>query len=204
MNDHLQYLNPMQGQLAAATPPTAEVKIPKWYEQAGPKYIETVEAFEPKAYKDSKGIWTIGHGFIRHPETGAKVKPGMTISRAASTKALQANMMKFDNAMSAKYKNWREILTPDDKIAAFSLMHNQTNKYDSIEQFPDFTNIMSMEVLDEGQMNDFSAKFRNEILHWGDKKDPELIPRRRSEAWLIDTGEMKDQGWFKKSEKAEK
>jgi GH24 family phage-related lysozyme (muramidase) len=204
MNEEIKLLNPRQAELAAPSIQTAQVRQPQWYDNDGPRYVETVEAFKPRAYKDSKGIPTIGHGFIVNPTTGKKVKMGETISREASTRALKANMMKFDKAMSEKYKNWREILDHNDKIAAFSLMHNQTNNYDSIDQFPIFSGIMSMEVLDEGQMNDFYSKFRNEILHWGDKKNPELIPRRRSEVWLMDTGEMKDQGWFNKSEKAEK
>lgn len=204
MNEQMGFLNPTHFELAASTPQQATPKEVPWWDDAGIKVVEGLEAFRSRAYKDSKGIPTIGHGFIKHPLTGKKVKTGDVISYKDSANAVKANMKKFDESMSKKYASYREFLDPRGKAALFSLLHNQTNDYSSIEQFPRLHEIMSMEVRDEGQTIDFDKRFVNEIRHWGDTKDPELIPRRRAEVWFYETGELKDQGWFKKSDKPEK
>ncbi len=47
-----------------------------------------------KAYKDSKGIWTIGYG---HAKTGdSKVKPGLKISEKKARELLKKDLVKFE------------------------------------------------------------------------------------------------------------
>jgi len=47
-----------------------------------------------KAYKDSKGIWTIGYG---HAKTGdSKVKPGLKISEKKARELLKKDLIKFE------------------------------------------------------------------------------------------------------------
>jgi lysozyme len=45
------------------------------------KLIAEFEGFEEKAYQDSAGIWTIGYGTTRNPETGLPIKKGDTVTR---------------------------------------------------------------------------------------------------------------------------
>ena len=48
-----------------------------------------------KAYKDSKGIWTIGYG---HAKTGdSKVKPGLKISEKKARELLKKDLVKFES-----------------------------------------------------------------------------------------------------------
>lgn len=47
-----------------------------------------------KAYKDSKGIWTIGYG---HAKTGdSKVKPGLKITEKKARELLKKDLVKFE------------------------------------------------------------------------------------------------------------
>lgn len=43
--------------------------------------IAKFEGLELKAYQDSAGIWTIGYGTTRNPETGLPIKKGDTVTR---------------------------------------------------------------------------------------------------------------------------
>ena len=38
------------------------------------KLIAEFEGFEEKAYQDSAGVWTLGFGATRNPETGLPIK----------------------------------------------------------------------------------------------------------------------------------
>ena len=46
------------------------------------KLIADFEGLRLKAYQDSAGIWTIGYGTTRNPETGLPIKKGDTVTKA--------------------------------------------------------------------------------------------------------------------------
>ena len=217
MDDSLAFLNPMLAQLKLrklGEVPTAQPKVPaaqpevqaaqpkvNWYDTMGPELIEKLEAFKTNAYRDSKGIPTYGHGFIVNLKTGNPVRMGDTITREESLAALKKNMAVFDEGFKKDYPNYR-YLSDREKSGLFSLLHNQTNKYGRIDKYPNLTEIMTRPINDDIDLTHMYDDFRRELLHWGDKKNPELKPRRRAEHWFMKTGELYDQAWFKESEKA--
>jgi lysozyme len=56
----------------------------------GIKALKEYEGFEPKAYKDTGGVWTIGYGTIKW--LGKPVEQGMVITEKEAELALQADL----------------------------------------------------------------------------------------------------------------
>lgn len=57
--------------------------------------IKKFEGFEPKAYKDPVGIWTIGYGTTARAGVGIDPKSGMTITEKEATYYLEKAVSKF-------------------------------------------------------------------------------------------------------------
>lgn len=64
--------------------------------KAGLQLIKDSEGLQLTAYKCPAGVWTIGYG-----HTGPDVRPGLTITPREATELLQADLLKFERAVSA-------------------------------------------------------------------------------------------------------
>lgn len=63
--------------------------------QAAIDLIKEFEGFEPKAYRDPVGIWTIGYGTTEMAGVGIDPKAGMTITHDDAERYLQLAVQKF-------------------------------------------------------------------------------------------------------------
>lgn len=63
--------------------------------QAAIDLIKEFEGFEPKAYRDPVGIWTIGYGTTEMAGVGIDPKAGMTITQDDAERYLQLAVQKF-------------------------------------------------------------------------------------------------------------
>ena len=119
--------------------------------------LQLFEGLELRAYKDSKGIWTIGIGTIRYPN-GAMVKQGDVITQAQAyeymeyevkdtvnrlnilLKGINVNQNQFDAIVSLTYNigiggfkrssvySAMKINTKDPKIEEYWLRWNKETK----------------------------------------------------------------------------
>ena len=71
---------------------------PKRTNKNGLLLIKSFEGLRLKAYRDAVGIWTIGYGTTRG------VQPGMAISEAQAEEFLQADLTRFERAISEAVK----------------------------------------------------------------------------------------------------
>ncbi|WP_299945386.1 lysozyme [uncultured Ruegeria sp.] len=62
---------------------------------AGLDLIKRFEGFEPKAYRDPVGVWTIGYGTTSRAGIGVTVSPGMEVSEEQASQYLMAALDKF-------------------------------------------------------------------------------------------------------------
>lgn len=65
----------------------------------GIQSLKEFEGWEPTAYKDIAGIWTIGWG-----HTGPEVREGMTIDEEQGTTILRADLARFEGGVRAVVK----------------------------------------------------------------------------------------------------
>ena len=190
-----------QSQLNQQTVKTATpAKIP-WYKTTGPTIVKGAERFSDKVYVDSKGVLTYGYGFTRNVDTEKPVRRGDYVSKQRADTHLENMMKKWDEGMAKKYPDTWSVFDDNYKAGIFSLSHNTTNRPD-FEHAPRMHEMLSRkkDMLDEG----FFYDVEKEVLHWGDTKDPELIPRRRMDTHFMRTGEFYDQGWFLKGDEPSK
>ena len=73
---------------------TQSRSVPKRTNQNGLLLIKSFEGLRLKAYRDAVGIWTIGYGTTRG------VQPGMEISEAKAEEFLQADLVRFEEAIN--------------------------------------------------------------------------------------------------------
>jgi lysozyme len=65
---------------------------------AGKKFIEREEGLRLQAYKDTKGIWTIGYG------STSGVQPGMIITQQQAEEMLEQDLLTAENAVNKYVK----------------------------------------------------------------------------------------------------
>lgn len=85
------------------------------------KIIARFEGLRLKAYQDTAGVWTIGYGTTKNPDTGQKIKEGDTI-----TKAIALDWLKKDTAaFKAGVQKLIKVPVNDNQLAALtSLAYN--------------------------------------------------------------------------------
>ena len=99
--------------------------MPKISEQ-GLRFIKRHEGLRLQAYKDSKGVWTIGFG-----HTGADVKPGMVITIEQAEDLLRRDLVRFEQAVT---KLVQVPLTQAQYDALVSFAYNVGTKALAISQ----------------------------------------------------------------------
>ncbi|AZP29915.1 lysozyme [Acinetobacter pittii] len=70
----------------------------------GYKLIKSFEGFEPKAYQDTGGVWTIGYGTIKYPN-GTRVKKGDMCTMAEAEEWLKNDCAWVDACLDKYLKN---------------------------------------------------------------------------------------------------
>ena len=83
---------------------------------AGLSLIKSFEGCELAAYKCPAGIWTVGYG-----HTGSDVVPGLIITTHRAEELLQADLAKFEQAVT---KALKVAVTPNQFAALVSLAYN--------------------------------------------------------------------------------
>ena len=114
--------------------------------QKGVDLVKSFEGLELKAYKDSVGILTIGHG-----STGPHVSVGMTISREQAESLLKKDLDHFEKGVSDLVK----------------VKLNQ-NQFDALVSFSfnlGLSNLKSSTLLKKLNASDYQGA-ADEILRW--------------------------------------
>lgn len=85
------------------------------------KIIAQFEGLRLKAYKDTAGVWTIGYGTTKNPDTGQKIKEGDTITKAKALDWLKKDTAAFKAGVEKLVK----VPVNDNQLAALtSLAYN--------------------------------------------------------------------------------
>lgn len=148
------------------------VSAGKHLSAAGIAFIELWEGLRLKAYRDSKGLPTIGIGTTRYPN-GTKVKMGDTC-----TKAQAYEWFRFDIARFEAFVN-RVIKVP--------LNQNQFDALVSLVYNIGETNFTEGSVDDKLNAKQFDAALKTWLLYVnsGGKKIDGLVNRRHAEVKLF-------------------
>ncbi|EMI0561928.1 lysozyme [Acinetobacter baumannii] len=83
----------------------------------GYKLIKSFEGFEPKAYQDTGGVWTIGYGTIKYPN-GTRVKKGDMCTMAEAEEWLKNDCAWVDACLD-KYLKFQPTQNQFDALASF-------------------------------------------------------------------------------------
>jgi lysozyme len=143
------------------------------------KLIKKFEGYKLEAYKDSAGIWTIGHGTIMYPD-GKKVKENDTITPIYADACLR----------------W-EVDTKTKSVAAFvnNVVLSQ-NQFDALVSFAYNVGVGALQsstLLKKVRQNPNDPSIRDEFMRWNKVTDPKtkkkipihgLTNRRQQEADL--------------------
>jgi len=134
----------------------------------GFELLKKYEEFKDKAYKDRKGVWTIGYGHTRN------VKPGMTIDEPSASQLLNTESKRFD-----------------DRINKYVKVPLNQNQHDALVLFDYNTGgLASSTLLKKLNTGDYKGAFNDELPRWNKVKDektkkyvvsPGLINRRKYE-----------------------
>ena len=85
------------------------------------KIIAQFEGLRLKAYQDTGGVWTIGYGTTKNPDTGQKIKSGDTITKAKALDWLKKDTAAFRAGVQKLVK----VPVNDNQLAALtSLAYN--------------------------------------------------------------------------------
>lgn len=85
------------------------------------KIIAQFEGLRLKAYQDTAGVWTIGYGTTKNPDTGQKIKEGDTITKAKALDWLKKDTAAFKAGVEKLVK----VSVNDNQLAALtSLAYN--------------------------------------------------------------------------------
>lgn len=85
------------------------------------KIIAQFEGLRLKAYQDTAGVWTIGYGTTKNPDTGQKIKEGDTITKAKALDWLKKDTAAFKAGVEKLVK----VPVNDNQLAALtSLAYN--------------------------------------------------------------------------------
>lgn len=85
------------------------------------KIIAQFEGLRLKAYQDTAGVWTIGYGTTKNPDTGQKIKEGDTITKAKALDWLKKDTAAFKTGVEKLVK----VPVNDNQLAALtSLAYN--------------------------------------------------------------------------------
>lgn len=85
------------------------------------KIIAQFEGLRLKAYQDTAGVWTIGYGTTKNPDTGQKIKEGDTITKAKALDWLKKDTAAFKSGVEKLVK----VPVNDNQLAALtSLAYN--------------------------------------------------------------------------------
>lgn len=140
--------------------------------EAGIKFIQTWEGLELKAYRDSKGLPTIGIGTTRYPD-GTKVKMGDTC-----TKEQAYEWFRFDVARFEAFIN---------RVIKIPLNQNQFDALISLVYNIGETNFTEGTVDDKLNANQIEAALQTwlKYVYSGGRKIDGLVNRRKAEVKLF-------------------
>ena len=143
------------------------------------KLVKGFEGYRLEAYKDSAGVWTIGHGTIMYPD-GKRVKEGDTITPIFADACLRWEVDMKTKSVAAFVSN--AILTQ--------------NQFDALVSFAYNVGVGALEsstLLKKVIKNPSDPTIRDEFMKWNKVTDPKtkkkipilgLTKRRQKEADL--------------------
>lgn len=152
--------------------------------ETGIELITHFESFQPNAYLCPAGVWTIGYGTTRYA-SGAKVCQGDRITKDDAMKLLYADLRQFEKAVD---NYTRDDIKQHEFDALVSLCYNIGPA--------NFKNASLLTLVN--QYSEDKDRINIKFLLWNKatvdgklKELPGLTRRRRAEAYLFNTGELK-------------
>ncbi|PKP53802.1 MAG: muraminidase [Bacteroidetes bacterium HGW-Bacteroidetes-1] len=154
------------------------LQIPPHISDVGLQLIKAFEGKHNKGYLCPANVWTIGYGHTG-PTLGKPTPQGMTISDFDAETLLKKDMAKFE-----------DVVTKHVKVPL------SQNQFDALVSFTfnvgagAFASSTLLKLLNQGKYDEVPAQF----LRWnkgGGKVLAGLVRRRKSEAHLFVTGELK-------------
>jgi len=146
----------------------------------GIKLVQHYESCRLEAYADSVGVWTIGWGNI-HYEDGTPVKRGDTITQDRADKLFKYILSDVEDELNYL-------------LAGVNLKQYQFDALVSFSYNEGIGNFRGSTLLKKIDVNPNDPTVPDEFLRWiyaGGKKVNGLAYRRRSEAYLYVSGELK-------------
>jgi len=154
--------------------------LPDFYKLSAIK--EHFEGYSGVAYKDSGGVWTVGYGSTYNHDQKRKVQQGDIITKEVAIRWMATDV---DNVIRQANQYIKTQLNPSQSAAIVDYIYNRgignflrTNLDELINANP-FDPLVIPEIKGTG------LKDKAGHLLWG------LGRRRRSEAYLYQTGQLK-------------
>lgn len=143
---------------------------------------EHFEGYRNMAYADTGGVWTVGYGSTYNHKHQRKVRQGDVVTRQEAIQFMQQDVAEFQRQANQFI---RRKLTPEQSAAVLDYIYNRgignflrTNLDELINANPNDPRI-AQEIIGTG------IRDRAGNTLWG------LGRRRRAQAWLYFTGELK-------------
>ena len=156
--------------------------------EKGEVLIKHFESCKLEAYQDTAGKWTIGYGNTFY-ENGKAVKQGDKIAKWRADDLFKRIMQRFVNDVNFLTKGVLLKQNQFDALVSFAYNAGPDIDADKIPEGLGDSTLLKL-VLNNPENPDIS----NEFLKWnksGGKVTNGLIRRRRAEAHLYTTGELK-------------
>lgn len=154
----------------------------------GEKLIKEFESCELEAYQDTAGIWTVGWGNTKY-ENGARVKQGDKIPQFRADQLFGRIIQGFINDVNYLTKGIQLKQHQFDALVSFAYNVGSDIDIDKIPEGLGDSTLLKL-ILNNPENPDISK----ELLKWnksGGKVRAGLIRRRKAEAHLYFTGELK-------------
>jgi len=166
------------------------LQIPPHISDIGLQLIKTFEGKHNKGYLCPANVWTIGYGHTG-PTFGKQTPQGMTISDFDIDKLLKEDMARFEEAVT-KYVKVSLNQNQFDALVSFTFNVGIGKPKDAKSDGTGLRGSTLLKLLNQGKYDEVPAQF----LRWnkgGGKVLAGLVRRRKSEAHLFVTGELKTQ-----------
>lgn len=153
----------------------------------GVKLIQVFESCRLKAYRDGKGIWTVGWGSIRI--NGRAVRQGDVVTQAQADAMLKAELKYMVGCVNQLLGSHKVPQSAFDAMTSFSYNVGPDIDADTIaEGLGDST------LLKKVLANPNDPTIKDEFIKWRNKGtdfEKGLLRRRLAEAHMYFTGELK-------------
>lgn len=156
--------------------------------EKGERLIKQFESCRLEAYQDSKKVWTIGWGNTSY-ENGTRVKQGDKVSQWRADELFRRISQKFVNEVNFLTKGIQLQQNQFDALVSFAYNVGSDIDADKIAEGLGDSALLRL-IIENTNHPGIPAEF----LKWnkaGKKVLPGLTRRRKAEAHLYSTGELK-------------